>query len=319
MDVALYHPEHGYYRRKDKVPIGRSGDFTTAPLVSQLPAIAIVNWLERLRTHGRKHRNIIEVGAGDASLATAIYDALGWAGRRRYCYHLVESSAALRSKQQQSKYANKFTWHDTMPDAINHAPQAIVIHNELVDAFPCQVLEFYMDRWQEVSLTVAADGTVTQTLQEPDFQVPAIWQFSALNWQPDDGQRVEVHASYLDWLEQWVPAAESLDMLTIDYGGDFPQMYERRPHGTLRAYFHHMLMSGNEAYERPGYQDITADVNFTDIVNNGKLLGLHAERHLSLADFLREQAPHKVKSQTDYRLLDPHDAGQQFRVLHQWK
>ena len=34
MELCLGHPEHGYYRHRD--PLGVSGDFTTAPEVSQI-------------------------------------------------------------------------------------------------------------------------------------------------------------------------------------------------------------------------------------------------------------------------------------------
>ena len=34
MDLALAHPDHGYYRTRD--PLGSKGDFTTAPEISQM-------------------------------------------------------------------------------------------------------------------------------------------------------------------------------------------------------------------------------------------------------------------------------------------
>ncbi len=34
MELCLTHPEHGYYVSRD--PLGREGDFTTAPEVSQM-------------------------------------------------------------------------------------------------------------------------------------------------------------------------------------------------------------------------------------------------------------------------------------------
>jgi hypothetical protein len=37
MALALGHPEHGYYRRRD--PFGAAGDFVTAPEISQDPPV----------------------------------------------------------------------------------------------------------------------------------------------------------------------------------------------------------------------------------------------------------------------------------------
>src|SRR5690606_10019503 len=42
MDAALSDPDHGYYRTRD--PLGRAGDFTTAPEVSQMFGELIGLW-----------------------------------------------------------------------------------------------------------------------------------------------------------------------------------------------------------------------------------------------------------------------------------
>ena len=43
MAECLYHPDYGYYRTKD--PLGASGDFTTAPEISQLFGEMLAIWL----------------------------------------------------------------------------------------------------------------------------------------------------------------------------------------------------------------------------------------------------------------------------------
>ena len=56
-------------------------------------------------------------------------------------------------------------------------------------------------------------------------------------------------------------------MLAIDYGDTFPALYHRRPNGTLRAYILHQRLEGPAVYENVGRQDITSDINFTDLRN----------------------------------------------------
>ena len=46
MNEALAHPEYGYYRKQD--PLGRAGDFITAPEVSQMFGELIGLWLTDL-------------------------------------------------------------------------------------------------------------------------------------------------------------------------------------------------------------------------------------------------------------------------------
>ena len=43
MTICLYHPEYGYYSKKNI--IGKRGDFTTAPEISQVFGELIASWL----------------------------------------------------------------------------------------------------------------------------------------------------------------------------------------------------------------------------------------------------------------------------------
>ena len=46
MDLALSHPEHGYYRTRD--PLGAAGDFITAPEISQMFGEMLGLWLAQV-------------------------------------------------------------------------------------------------------------------------------------------------------------------------------------------------------------------------------------------------------------------------------
>jgi SAM-dependent MidA family methyltransferase len=71
-------------------------------------------------------------------------------------------------------------------------------------------------------------------------------------------------------------------MLSIDYGGATGEIYKRRPQGTLRAYRRQQRLTGAKAYELPGRQDITADVNFDDLQRWAGGLGWKTEGTKSL-------------------------------------
>lgn len=318
MDLALHHPRFGYYQTR-REPVGRCGDFTTAPVVSALPARAIVHWARRVVRVAESPCRLIEVGGGDGSMAAAVLDALGWVGRRRVHLHIVESSASLVRLQQErlGRHARHVTWHSTISPALDECLHPIVFHNELVDAFPVVVLERRGGCWQEVCVACDGQGMLREVFRPMRPAVSERWQFSALDWQDaPNGQRVELHRSYFDWLLEWVPQCRALDLLTIDYGGTFPALYCRRPGGTLRSYFHHLGAGATAPLDYPGRQDITSDVNFTDLEAAGEVLGLEAVSRMPLAQFL---APAATRSLTpwDARLLDSSDAGGGYLVLHQ--
>jgi SAM-dependent MidA family methyltransferase len=97
-------------------------------------------------------------------------------------------------------------------------------------------------------------------------------------------------------------------MLTIDYGARADDLYQRQPNGSIRAYLLQQRIDGSQIYQNPGRQDITADVNFTDLENWS--LPWVSENKLSyLRDFLQDYA--------EDSLTDLDGAGNAFLVLDQ--
>ena len=77
MELALYHPSEGYYSASIQ-NIGPRGDFSTTATLSPILAKAIVaKWKEACKEFGQK-LPFLEIGAGNASLAMAIAEELGF-------------------------------------------------------------------------------------------------------------------------------------------------------------------------------------------------------------------------------------------------
>lgn len=299
MARALFDPERGYYTRHIRT-VGARGDFSTSATLSPSLGGAAAAWLKsesRIQPHVG---HIIEIGAGDGSLMQAVRKSLGWWTRRRFTFHIVETSPVLR-EQQQKRLGGSVHWHTNIESALVATQGgAFIYHNELLDAFPATLMEWNAteQRWLEV--------WVPESLHLHDFDTA---HFSTLRHTSfPDRQRCEIHPSIRDWLRNWMPHWKNGAMLTIDYGDDFPQLYHRRPHGTLRAYLLHQRLTGADIYANPGRQDITADINFTDYCAWLAELGLEQVSHQTLADFLR---PHGASAQ----LLDSDGAGGAFKCL----
>ena len=101
-----------------------------------------------------------------------------------------------------------------------------------------------------------------------------------------------------------------------------PALYHRRPRGTLRAYCRHQRFTGPEVYRRFGQQDLTADVNFTDLQAWGEAVGLVTDRLCTQADFLGRWLPRPRLAEGRQEpalayLLDPAGPGSAFKVLDQ--
>lgn len=301
MQRCLHDPTRGYYARNIK-SIGTRGDFTTAPQLSEAPAAAIARWAESaLKKH--KCRDLIEVGPGLGTLASQVFQKLPLLTRLRTNLHLVESSPALAAQQKET-LGKKAFYHTSLQTALAACSgNAIIYSNELVDAFPVRLYEKSLTDWQEIA--VDSSGTHPREILLPPAELPpsSIFKIDHLI-----GQRIEIHDSYRLWLKSWMPLWQKGAMLTIDYGDTADKLYHRQPKGSLRAYFLHQRLVGNEIYSNPGMQDITADVNFSDLAHWTES-DLKSDEAIDFSDFIR---PHIHSGDTHFI-----EAAAHFRVLRQ--
>ena len=104
MTLCLSHPEHGYYMTRD--PLGRRGDFVTAPEISQMFGELVGLWAASVWHLMGQPENVrlVELGPGrgtmmlDALRAAQVVPAF----RAAVVVHLVEISPVLQERQQQA-------------------------------------------------------------------------------------------------------------------------------------------------------------------------------------------------------------------------
>jgi SAM-dependent MidA family methyltransferase len=303
MAQALHDPLHGYYARRI-TGVGRGGDFTTAPMLSEAPARAIAAWAVRaFRETGC--RNLIEMGPGEGTLAAGVLRHLPWYVRLRTRLHLVETSVPL-AEQQRKLLGKRATWHRSPQEALAACGgEAVIYSNELVDAFPVRRFQKTSLGWQELAVHFDENRQAHESLFSP---APLPESSGFLESHPP-GQWIEVHESYHRFLKEWLPLWKSGRMLTIDYGAATGNLYHRRPRGSIRAYLLQQRLEGPAIYQNPGRQDLTADVNFTDL-QDWSQPWVHEQKLTSFGEFLQN-------SQDDRGLMDPLGAGAAFLVLDQ--
>jgi SAM-dependent MidA family methyltransferase len=100
MRLALYTPELGYYCRAQS-PIGKGGDFVTAPEISPLFSHCLARQLQDILSHlNDGNINILEFGAGLGTLACEILLYLEKQNALPQHYFILELSAPLKEAQR---------------------------------------------------------------------------------------------------------------------------------------------------------------------------------------------------------------------------
>ncbi len=325
MEEALYDAERGYYVRNVRT-VGRGGDFSTAATISTALGKAVWRWIgEEAIAHGDAVRDVIEVGAGDGSLMASLIRARGcWPGRGSGTrFHVVERSPVLEQQQRCLLGDRRVTWHPDMAAALDACGgNAFVFSNELVDAFPVVQLRWSGETWQEVCLDTSSDPP-TEVFRSASDSLAAADLPDVFGWpsSPVVGHRVELHLAFRDWLASWLPQLRVGSLLTIDYGAEFPELPCGYPGGTLRGYLLHQRIDRPDIYLNKGHQDLTADVNFTDLRHWGAGLGLENLPLETQREFLLRSLPRLERSRdaSVRAVIHPEGAGTAFKVLRQRK
>lgn len=241
--LALYGP-HGFYQSGGSA--GRRGDFLTSPEVGPLFGAVIARALDAWWAElGMPDPfTVVEVGAGPGTLARAVRAASPrCAGSLRYV--AVEISAAQRARH---------------PDGIESRPDlplgpmvGVVLANELLDNLPFRLLVFD-GAWREAMVDIGRDGQLVEVLASPLDELP--------DWLPSHA----THGARVPWQQEatdWVHAARDVlsagRVMAIDYVTARTALLAGTPwREWLRTYAGHGR--GAHYLREVGRQDVTAQV-----------------------------------------------------------
>jgi SAM-dependent MidA family methyltransferase len=207
----------------------------------------------------------------------------------------------------------------------------VILSNELVDAFPVHLVEKRDDTLHEVYVTLDG-GRLREALGEPSSPEVATYLDSYnIPWQTfADGWRAEINLDAQRWMQRTArlfatTSSASTDrrgfLLTIDYGDEAEKLYTPdRQRGTLACYYRHQLTE--RPLTRPGEQDITAHVNFTALIQEGKRQGLHLESFGTQEQWLKQmgiQDELALIRERDFAILDTDRGSDRGQIaLFQW-
>jgi SAM-dependent MidA family methyltransferase len=284
MELALYHPEHGYYSTAPQRS-GKRGDFFTSvdvgPFFGELIAVQLAEMWRLLEAAGAEHFDLVEAGAGNGRLARDILDAASSSHRGFYDHlrlTLVERSAAARAAHVDTigPHAGRLI---SSSDRLPRRVIGTVLANELFDALPVHVVVMRATGLCEIGV-----GERKGALVEIDMPLshPALADGVDL----DVDAREEVGLAAADWMREAVSSLERGFMLLFDYGYDVLVASQSvHPHGTLMAYRSHRAHPDDWLTD-PGNTDLTAHVDLSAIRRVATAAGLETLGILDQTYFL---------------------------------
>jgi SAM-dependent MidA family methyltransferase len=274
---CLHDPQAGYYATRPA--IGATGDFITAPMISQMFGELIGLWaIELWRRLGAPERvRLVEVGPGDGTLMA---DALRAARLdpdflAALDLVLIEPSAPLRQAQ-----ARMLTESDAHPrwvadlSRVETDAPVILIANEVLDCLPARQFVKTEDGWAERCVGVTDEGGLTFGLKAitGPFRKPA--------YPVEPGQTIEVsdqQANFGRDLASLVKAASGAALL-IDYGRARPEAGD-----TLQALRRHQKI---DPLATPGEADLTQWADFPTVLEAAVRAGADVTGTMTQGEFL---------------------------------
>jgi SAM-dependent MidA family methyltransferase len=279
MELCLTHPSHGYYISRD--PLGREGDFTTSPEVSQMFGELLGLWVGSVwKAIGSPSLlRLIELGPGRGTLMAdalralrvlpPLYQALS--------IHLVEINPVLREKQKAALSGVRIiAWHDSL-DQVPNGP-AVILANEYFDVLPIHQAVKRETGWHERTVEIDDGGRL------------------AFGFAPDPMPRFEVllpplvRAAPIGAVFEWRSDTEIMKIATrmrdqggaaliIDYG------HVRSDAGdTFQAIARHSFA---DPLKNPGQADVTAHVDFQALARAAEDLGARVHGPVPQGEFLK--------------------------------
>jgi SAM-dependent MidA family methyltransferase len=225
MDVALYDPALGYYRKGGpRIGYGPGTDFLTAtasaPLFGRLVAEACSRLLGAEAAHAHE---FVEIGAEPGAGVLSGFP------------HPFRSVRTLK-----------------IGDALRLEGLSVVFSNELFDAQPFRRFRSRSGRWRELGVMVGSSG-ISEVEMDPDGTVPRELPAAAPDGYAIDAPLASVALAQAIAGEPWTGL-----FLAFDYGKSWEELAHGTPAGTARAYRRHA--QGNDLLAFPGEQDLTCHV-----------------------------------------------------------
>jgi SAM-dependent MidA family methyltransferase len=295
MELALYDPVAGYYRR-DQPRVGRAPgtDFFTAstsgPIFGELIAAAGTTLLGAKRDP--RDYTFVEIGAEtEGGILAGVAHPFG----------------AVRTIR--------------LGEAVALDGRCVVFSNELFDAQPFRRFVFRQGAWRELGVALR-DDTLAELEISATSPIPAF-----LPPGTSEGYIIDAPLAASALATQIAAQPWTGLFLACDYGKSWRELAEATPAGTARAYYRHT--QSNDLLARPGEQDLTCHICWdwladalaaggfsAPVVESQEAFFIHHAGSFIAATSAAEAAQFSPRKLALMQLLHPAHLGQKFQVLH---
>ena len=324
MQACLADSQAGYYATRQ--PIGREGDFVTAPEISQVFGELIGVWTATVwQAMGAPASVVVaELGPGRGTLMADALRVFKAVPRLldSVCIALVETSPVLRETQSETLRESlaPLQWYERIEDV----PQGplILIANEFIDALPVRQMVRQGDAWRERMVTLTDTDAFAFNAGTP-LERDAL-PVSLRGIDAADGAIAETRPLASSLLTALAARAKdaAVAALIADYGHA-----ESNIGDTLQAVHRHRFA---DPLSMPGEVDLTAHVDFAALQDSARAIGLAAYGPMPQGEFLlklglasrcerllQNAAPEQQAAILSgvARLADPRQMGLLFKML----
>lgn len=278
--LCLSDPKDGYYQTKQ--PFGSTGDFTTAPEISQLFGEMVGVFLLHAWQQHQMPSNVrlVEIGPGRGTMMLDMLRVISQLAPSLFetmSIHLVETSEALSKVQAQTlnRHQDRITWHTTLDDVPSGF--SLIAANELFDAVP--IHQFVRNSRGFVERVVGLNDDGELIFIEGSGGIDhSVLPKGAAN---EPLGSIYEHSPARDSIMQMISERLKQDGGTsaiIDYGhissgyGD-----------TLQALRKHVF---DPVLAHPGEADLTSHVDFETLTEVAEACGIHVNGCIPQGDFL---------------------------------
>ena len=241
VEIALYHPEVGYYTRPLS-PVGKLGDYVTSPSLSPVFSYAIGRLIDEFvaRSEGALC-TFVDIGCGEGHL-------------------LKDAATKIRALGIDRRLGNSLL---DVPREGMH----LFFSNELFDALPFARLVRRGNELHELWVDANLDWT--------EHEAPSLYDdyFASHGIELEDGQFADVSLDWTNLYREIASYSEHALIVTFDYGYRARQLFHPRIRrfGTAASYSKQRVT--RDLLANPGEQDLTAHINFDDLIRAGEELG----------------------------------------------
>ena len=280
INISLYDKKFGFYMKKN--PFGKSGDFITSPLISNLFGEMLAIWCVAFWEHIGKPKKflLVELGPGDGTLCKDLLKIFKQFKNFYYSLeiNLLEISDKLKTIQKVKINNTKVKWIKNINE-INRGP-TVFLCNEFFDALPIKQIYKNKKLFFERYVALSKDKKKLKILHKKASS-KLIKNIQKLNLTSVEGI-IEYPIEALKFLNVIAKKINKFDggLLTFDYGKTI-----KKNRNSLQSVKEHKYI---DPLLRPGYSDITSHINFELFKKVLKRNNLNVKKTTSQSEFLKK-------------------------------